>query len=53
LAVRMVASDLMTFAGVEPRRAVEAVNEDTGELEVPTPPPTGRHPLNPNQWRSR
>jgi hypothetical protein len=53
LAVRMVAADLMTFAGVEPGRAVDAVQEGTGELEVPTPPPAGRHPLNPNRWRSR
>jgi hypothetical protein len=53
MAVRMVAADLMTFAGVEPGRAVDVVDEGTGELEVPTPPPTARHPLNPNRWRSR
>jgi hypothetical protein len=53
MAVRMVAADLMTFAGVEPGRAVDLVDEGTGELEVPTPPPTGEHPLNPNRWRSR
>jgi hypothetical protein len=53
MAVRMVAADLMTFAGVEPERAVDAVQEGTGEFDVPTPPPTARHPLNPNRWRSR
>jgi hypothetical protein len=53
VAVRMVASDLMTFAGVDAQRALDAVDEGTGELEVPTPPSTGRHPINPNRWRSR
>jgi len=52
-AVRMVAADLMTFAGVEPGRAVDAVDEGTGAVEVPTPPPARRHPLDPNRWRSR
>jgi hypothetical protein len=53
VAVRMVAADLMTFAGVEAQQALDAVDEGTGELEVPTPPSTGRHPLSPNRWRSR
>src|SRR6185295_16149376 len=53
MAVRMVAADLMTFAGVEHERAVVVAEEGTGELEVPPPPPPGRHPLNPNRWRVR
>jgi hypothetical protein len=53
MAVRMVAADLMAFAGVDPERAVDAASEGTGELEVPAPPATVRHPLNPSRWRSR
>jgi hypothetical protein len=53
VAVRMVAVDLMTFAGVEPGEAANAVDEGTGELAVPSPPSTGRHPLSPERWRSR
>jgi uncharacterized membrane protein YgaE (UPF0421/DUF939 family) len=53
IAVRMVAADLMTFAGVDPERAVDLVEETTEEHEVPTPPPTGRHPLSPKRWRAR
>lgn len=53
MALRMVAADLMTFAGVEPEWALDAAQEGTGEFDVPTPPPEGRHPLNPDRWRSR
>ena len=42
---RITAADLMTFAGVEPRQAVEAVQRGTGVIDVPTPPPTPRSRL--------
>jgi uncharacterized membrane protein YgaE (UPF0421/DUF939 family) len=45
IAARIAAADLMTFAGVEPRRAVEAVQQGTGVIDVPTPPPTPRSRL--------
>ena len=45
LAVRMVAADIMLFAGVESDEVVEAVREGTGELEVPRPPSAPRTPL--------
>jgi hypothetical protein len=37
VALRMVATDLMTFAGVEAEHADAAVREGTGEFEVPAP----------------
>lgn len=43
MAVRMVATDLMAFAGVDAARAVDiarAAPEDPGELSVPAPPST-------------
>jgi hypothetical protein len=39
VALRMVATDLMIFAGVEPEHAQAAMREGTGEFEVPAPPP--------------
>jgi hypothetical protein len=45
LAVRMVAVDIMVFAGVDPEDVVEAVREGTGELAVPAPPSAPRVPF--------
>jgi hypothetical protein len=47
LAARMVSLDIMTFAGVDPDEAEHAVQEGTGQLEVPAPPPTTRTPFSP------
>ena len=44
-AVRMVATDVMVFAGAELGQAADAVREGTGELDVPDPPPTSRRPF--------
>ena len=44
-AVRMVATDVVVFAGADPGQAVDAVREGTGELDVPDPPPTSRMPF--------
>jgi hypothetical protein len=46
MAVRMVATDIMVFAGVDPERAGTASRVGTGKLKVPTPPPTPRTPFN-------
>lgn len=48
IAARVTAVDLMTFAGVEPRQAIEAVRQGTGGLDVPTPPPIPRSRLHPS-----
>jgi fusaric acid resistance family protein len=45
MAARMVSVDIMMFAGVEPDEAEHAVQEGTGQFEVPTPPPTPRTPF--------
>jgi hypothetical protein len=42
LAARMVAVDIMVFAGVDSEDIVEAVREGTGELAVPAPPSVPR-----------
>jgi hypothetical protein len=44
-AVRMVATDVMVFAGADLGQAADAVREGTGELDVPDPPPTSRRPF--------
>ena len=44
MAVRTVASDALMFAGVEPEQAVDAVQEGTGQFDIPTPPPAPRVP---------
>jgi uncharacterized membrane protein YgaE (UPF0421/DUF939 family) len=51
-AVRMIAADIMIFAGVDSGQAQDAMSEDTGELEVPTPAPAPRVPFNPGRWRA-
>jgi hypothetical protein len=45
IAARLVAADLMTFAGVEPRQAIEAVREETARVDVRTPPPASGPPF--------
>ena len=53
VALRMVATDLMVFAGVDPGEATTAVKEGAGELDVPTPPQTRRLPFDPDRWLPR
>jgi hypothetical protein len=48
-AARLVSVDIMTFAGVDPHEAEHAVQEGTGQFEVPTPPPTPRTPFSPDR----
>jgi hypothetical protein len=43
--VRMVAVDVMSFAGVDPGQAFDAVQRGVGEFDVPTPPPAARIPF--------
>jgi uncharacterized membrane protein YgaE (UPF0421/DUF939 family) len=45
IAVRMVAADVMVFAGVDSEQVDDAVRDGTGEFEVPAPPSTRRTPL--------
>jgi hypothetical protein len=45
VALRTVASDLMTFAGVDAEQADAAVREGTGEFRVPAPPSSPRAPF--------
>jgi hypothetical protein len=53
VALRMVATDLMVFAGVDPGEAATAVKEGAGELDVPAPPQTRRLPFDPDRWLPR
>lgn len=50
-AARMVAADVMTFAGVAADEAVAAVREGTGTFEVPSPPGPAGPPW--RRWRPR
>jgi uncharacterized membrane protein YgaE (UPF0421/DUF939 family) len=51
-AVRMVATDIVAFAGLEPGQAAEVVREGTGDLDVPEPPPAPRLPFRADRrWR--
>jgi uncharacterized membrane protein YgaE (UPF0421/DUF939 family) len=45
IAVRMVAADIMVFAGVDSEQAEDAVREGTGQFVVPAPPSAPRTPL--------
>jgi hypothetical protein len=45
IAARLVAGDVLMFAGVEFSQAVDAVQQGTGQFDVPTPPPTPRTPF--------
>jgi hypothetical protein len=42
---RIMAADLMAFAGVEAEQAVAAVQEGVGAFDVPTPPPAPQAPF--------
>ena len=50
-ALRMVASNVMVFAGVDPGRATQALREGTGEFQVPDPPPASRSPFRSDRRR--
>ena len=45
MAMRMLAIDIMVFAGVDAQDAEDAVREGTGQFDIPTPPPTPRTPF--------
>jgi hypothetical protein len=45
MGIRWVAGDALMFAGVEPQQAVDAVEQGTGQFDVPTPPPAPRVPF--------
>jgi uncharacterized membrane protein YgaE (UPF0421/DUF939 family) len=45
IAARAAAIDVMSFAGVGPARAVAVAQQETGALEVPSPPTIPRSPL--------
>jgi hypothetical protein len=49
--VRIVAADVMVFAGVDPAQAAGVVSEGTGEISVPDPPSLPSSPLHPRRWR--
>jgi len=53
VALRMVSTDLMVFAGVEPEHAAALVTEGTGEFDVPIPPQTLNLPFGPDRWFPR
>jgi Fusaric acid resistance protein-like len=48
--VRMVAADLMVFAGVDADEVEAAVREGAHELEVPDPPSAPRVPFKARRW---
>jgi len=52
IAMRIVAEDIMVFAGVEPYEARRAVEEGATDFDVPTPPSAPRLPI-PTRWRRR
>jgi hypothetical protein len=51
--VRIVAADVMVFAGIDPAQAADVVREGTGEVSVPDPPSLPSSPLHPRRWRRR
>ena len=53
MSVRMVAGDIMVFAGVVPEQAAGAIRERSGEPPVPRPPQTPRIPFISNRQRPR
>jgi hypothetical protein len=42
---RMVAADVMAFAGVDPDQVAAALREDSDDIDVATPPPMPKHPF--------
>lgn len=51
--VRMVAADIMTFAGVDHDDAIDAAREGTGDFTIPTPPSAPRLPFGLSRRRPR
>ena len=51
VALRMVSTDLIVFAGVDPEQAGAVVMAGTGELDVPTSLQTPRLTFDPGRWR--
>jgi Fusaric acid resistance protein-like len=51
VAIQMVATDVMVFAGVDPGPAADAVGEGSGVLDVPDPPPEPRMPFHSDRRR--
>ena len=45
LMIRAAAADVMSFCGVEPGEAFDAVLEGAGHFDIPAPPPTPRTPF--------
>jgi hypothetical protein len=50
-ALRLVATDVMLFAGVDPDQAADVVEAGTGDLEVSESPPTPRMRFRSGRWR--
>jgi hypothetical protein len=53
ISLRMVAADIMVFAGVAPGQAADVLREGGGELRVPSPPRTRRIPFISTRQRPR
>jgi len=53
ITARMVAADIMVFAGVDPEQTADAMQKESAELNVPAPPRTPRVPFIPSRWRRR
>ena len=53
LAARIVAADIMTFAGADPSEALAAARAGTGNFDIPAPPPAPRLPFGLRRRRSR
>lgn len=52
-ATRLVAIDVMTYAGVEPNQVHAALEAGDGAVTVSTPPGIGAHPFGARRWRGR
>jgi uncharacterized membrane protein YgaE (UPF0421/DUF939 family) len=48
VALRIVAEDIMIFAGIDAKQAADAMRHGKGEFEIPAPPATPRTPF---RWR--
>lgn len=53
MAARMVAADIMAFAGVDPDDAIVAARDGSGGFNIPAPAPTPRLPFRLRRRRSR
>jgi hypothetical protein len=51
VAIRMVATDVMVFAGVDPGQAAHAVGDGSRALDAPDPPPEPQRPFHSNRRR--